>query len=298
MNVYQVSQEQNVLGESPVWSREERALYWVDIDRKQLLRMAIDSGSTNSWTLPEFVCAVALRSDPDSVLLALERRLVIFDLRTGGMSPVCTLDADASVNRANDGRCDAAGRFWLGTMQNNLEGDESIRPVTMKSGVLYRIEGNGKAQAVCTEIGISNGIAWSPDNRTMYFADSVLNRIDAFDYDLGRGEVSNRRVFAPPFDRGSPDGSAVDVEGHLWNARFGGGCLIRYRPDGSTDCVVDLPVSNPTSCVFGGPDMTTLYVTSATIGLSGEQIRKNPLEGTVLAVDVGVPGCPCHRFAG
>ena len=283
------------LGESPVWSVNEEALFFVDIAEKHLYRY--HAGALLSWQFDEFVAAVAPCDTADRVVLALTQRVALFDLASETLTELCRPDPNPH-NRSNDARCDAHGRFWLGTMQNNLDAKGNGTAVTQSSGGVFSISASGSAEQKLSNVGITNGLAWSPDNCTMYLADSLENRIYAFDFDLKTGSVGDRRLFHEGFERGAPDGATVDADGYLWSARFGGSCLARHAPDGKIDRLVELPVSNPTSCTFGGQDLATLFVTSATLGLSDEQLSQNSLEGRVLSLDVGAKGARYERFAG
>ena len=286
-----VSHTRNLLGESPAWSSREQALYWVDIAAKRLYRFNWNSRLEQSWEFPELVSAVVPRAS-GGVVLTFHKRVVVFDPETETLETLCRPDSNPE-NRSNDARCDALGRLWLGTMQNNLGSNGEGKEVTQRSGSLYRIEPDGSVLEMLTGVGISNGLAWSPDSTTMYFADSLKGQMYAFDYDLEPGLISNRRVFSS-FERGVPDGSAVDSEGFLWNARWGGSCLVRFSPDGKVDRVLELPVTQPSSCTFGGEHLETLFVTSASMGLN----QSNPLEGAILALDVGARGSSSPEFAG
>ena len=200
-------------------------------------------------------------------------------------------------NRLNEGKCDSRGRFWAGSMQTNLNPDGSGREMDRSSGALFRIDGDGTTSRHSEfEFGISNTMAWSPDNRTFYFGDSIRNVIFTYDFDIDDGVLSNRRVLIEGYPHGAPDGSAMDADGCLWNSRFGGSRLIRITPDGKIDREIPLPVTNPTSCTFGGRDNSTLFVTSATFTLSDEQLAENPHEGTLLAAEIDTVGLRDQRF--
>jgi sugar lactone lactonase YvrE len=170
--------------------------------------------------------------------------------------------------------------------------------LTSPTGALYRLDPDLSCRRMESGIGISNSLAWSPDDRIFYFADTLRRTIFAYDFDAETGAISNRRVFTDCIDQpGAPDGSTIDAEGYLWNAQWDGWRLVRYAPDGRIDRVVGLPVQKPTSCMFGGPDLATLYVTSAVWDLTGEALAKQPNAGGVFALDVGVRGLPESRFA-
>lgn len=289
MNVEVVTSTRNTLGESPAWAAREQALCWVDIPEKRLFRLS--QTGVETWELPEICSAVVPRAS-GGVVLTLEQRVVSFDLGTEKLETLCRPDSNLQ-NRSNDARCDALGRLWLGTMQNNFDENGNGQEITQNSGGLFRIESDGTSLEMLSNIGISNGLAWSADAKTMYFADSMTTQIDAFDFDLEHGLISNRRLFAS-FDRGAPDGSSVDAQGFLWNARWGAGCLARFDPNGKLDRVIELPVTQPSSCSFGGQNLEVLYVTSARTGLS----NPNEFEGALLALEVGVRGFSSPEFAG
>ena len=280
---------EHILGESPVWSVAEEALYWVDIQAPAIHRLRPASGEIKTWTLPEQVGSIALRSR-GGLVAATKTGFHFFDPATGRLRQIVDPERHMPENRFNDGRCDRAGRFWAGTMH-----ESSHEPV----GALYCLEPNLTVRTVQTGISIPNSLAWSPDDRVMYFADSPRRRIWAYDFDVAQGVIWNRRVFVDAADHpGVPDGSTVDAEGCLWNAEHGGSRVCRYTPAGRLDRVLDLPVTQPTCCVFGGPRLETLYITTAREGLGPEQLAEQPLAGAVFAVQPGVSGLPEPGFAG
>ncbi len=289
MNLEVVTEIRNTLGESPAWAAREQALYWVDIPEKRLFRQG--QTGIETWELPEICSAVVPRAS-GGVVLTLERRVVLFDPDTGSLETLCCPDSNPQ-NRSNDARCDGSGRLWLGTMQNNFDAHGNGQEITQSSGSLFRIERNSSTLEMLSNIGISNGLAWSPDSKTMYFADSIKAQMYAFDFNLEQGTISNNRLFSN-LERGAPDGSSVDADGFLWNARWGAGCLVRFDPNGKVDRVVELPVTQPSSCTFGGQSLEILYVTSARTGLT----NPNAFDGALLALDVGVRGFSSPEFAG
>jgi len=220
-------------------------------------------------------------------LLAEDLALYVMDLDTGLRRDLISVEPGLD-NRFNDGRVDARGRFWVGTMDNELH-----RP----NGVLYRVDPDGRAIAVERDVVVSNGIAFSPDGRTLYFTDTRRHLTYASDLDLDDGSVSNRRVFTDHRATGDrPDGACVDVDGCIWMAFFAGGRIVRYRPDGTIDRVVPMPVTNPTCLCFGGRDLTTLYVTTAAKFLTPAQLAGEPLAGALLAIEGLGQGCAENRF--
>ena len=278
------------LGEGPYYDNERGRLIFVDIINQKGFSFTLDGATLDELDFPEPVSALIPRRSGGYIatlasrVVAVSESGAITDFAVGDTNPAC---------RSNEARTDSRGRLWLGTMQNNIGPNREDLPVTTKIGTLHRIDADGRATRFLDGIGISNTLVWSPDDSTLYFADTVLNRIDAYDFNADAGTIANRRPFVTG-GPGGPDGSAMDAEGCLWTARWGASCLIRYRPDGTQDRRIDLPVVQPTSCVFGGADLSTLYITSARVRLQDP----GALDGSVLALDAGVKGLPCHPFAG
>jgi sugar lactone lactonase YvrE len=284
------------VGEGPFWDEAAQALWWVDITGKAVRRWVPATGERQTWPVPDFPSAVVLRRG-GGALLAMRDGLYFLDPHDGKLALFCRPDADRPDNRSNEAKCDASGDFWLGTMDNNLNLDGSAREMSGSSGALYRVRPDGSAMREVDGVGLSNTLAWTDGGRTLLFADTLTGVISAFAVESD-GSLGARRVFSDEPLPGFCDGSAIDSEGYLWNARFAGSCLVRFAPDGRVDRVIELSVTNPTCCCFGGPDLKTLYVTSARFGLSEEQLASNPREGAVLAIEVDVPGTPSWRFAG
>jgi sugar lactone lactonase YvrE len=251
------------LGECPVW--DGAALWWVDIHGKLINRF---DGSLTAYALPEQAGSIALMAG-GWLLAAMQTGLYAWNngqLRLLAKNP-------QPDHRFNDGRCDPRGRFWVGTLKD---------PEFTATGSLFRFD--RELKIIKTHISVPNSLAWSPDGKTMYFADSPRHKIWAFDYEPASGEATNERVFATPHP-GFPDGSCVDAEGCLWNAEWGAGRVVRYTPQGKVDRVLDLPAKKPTCCCFGGPGLDTLYVTTA--------------DGAgVFATRPGPTGLPEARFSG
>ncbi len=276
------------LGEGPVWSPDEQALYWVDIVRPALQRWHPQSGAYHHWKLPSDIGSFALREIGGAVV-ALRTGLAFLDFESGEITPVVDPEADQPFTRFNDGKCDQRGRFWAGTID-----EESPRT----RGALYCLDSTGNCRLMQVGVGISNGLGWSPDNRTMYYTDSRKHRIYAYDFDLDRGSISNQRVFAQTPDSYVPDGLSVDAEGFVWSAKWDGWKIVRYAPDGSVDAEVRLPVQRPTSCAFGGPELRHLYITSAKVDLMAEELAQQPEAGNIFVLETDTQGLPAARFAG
>lgn len=275
------------LGESPVWCEENSLLYWIDIRRKLIRCFELSSGTFRSWSLLETVGSIVLRRQ-GGLLIALQSRLALFNPVDGSIQSTAAPTQDEPHLRFNDGKCDPAGRFIVGTMD-----DASRGPI----GTLWLFEGSGQRRALVEGCRIPNGLAWSPEGDRMFFADTKLGKIDAYSYDVATGTIGPSIPFAA-VSQGGPDGATVDSQGYYWSAIYGGWRLERYAPDGTLDRVVTLPVENPTSCCFGGNSYETLYVTSAWQRLSHQELEAQPLAGALLSLDVGVAGLPGARFAG
>ena len=277
------------LGESPVWSVRDGALFWVDIYGPTINRLDPSIGQVKTWTLPDPVGAIGLRAKA-GLVCATKRGFHRFDLKTGGLDPIADPESHLPDNRFNDGRCDRRGRFFAGTMS------EAAREPT---GSLYCLEPDLTVRVARSGIVIPNSLAWSPDDKAMYFADTERRKVWKYDYDADAGAISNERVFIDTSDRaGHPDGSTIDTDGCLWNAEYGGGRICRYTPDGRLDRVIELPVTQPTSLAFGGPKLDTLYVTSARQNLSPQALEHQPLAGALFVLTPGVTGLPEPAFGG
>lgn len=277
------------LGEGVTWDAAQQRLLSVDImrGRVHIVDPATRQGRTIEVGQP--VGAVV----PDrrgALMLALRDGFARLDLDDGHLTFVAHVELDKPGQRMNDGACDAAGRFWAGTMCMQE------RPGL---GALYRLDPDGSTHTMISGVSISNGIDWSLDQRRMYYVDSPTQRIDVFDFDSAAGAIANRRTFVEidPVD-GSPDGLTVDADGAIWLALWGGSAIRRYLPDGRLDRVLRLPVTHPTTCAFGGADLSDLFITSATIRLSDAERRAQPLAGTILRHRPGVRGRAANAYAG
>ena len=277
------------LGEGPVWSGSENRLHWVDILAPAIVSGDPATGKFTSKPMPELVGAVVPRRR-GGLVAAMQTGFKAVDPDTGAVTLIAHPEADKPGNRFNDGKCDRRGRFWAATMAiNTLPGEGSI----------YRLDADRRVTRMDTGFHVSNGLGWSPDSTRFYFTDSGPRRIYAYDFDLDSGALANRRIFVQVPDHvGIPDGLAVDAEGFVWSAHWDGWCVTRYDPDGKVDRVINLPVPRPTSCAFGGPDLTTLFITSARIRLSAQQLAEAPLSGSVFALQSGIRGLPETPYAG
>ena len=272
-------------GEAATWHAAEGALYWCDVNRFLIHRLAPDE-SVRSWHFDEPVTALSLTHQPDEFLVALASRLILWrpsDDRRRDHGFSCEAWPRA---RFNDGRAAPNGDFWIGSMGQNVGPGGEALDCEPGQGLLARLRKGGDVSIEKSGLGIANTVCWSPDHRTFYFGDSQRNVIWAHDYDPANGDIGPERVFFSGFERGVPDGSAVDRAGRLWNCRFGGGCVVCVAPDGSVERVVEMPVRNITTCAFGGEALKTLYITTAAM-MTHEGDR---LAGSLFALAVETPG--------
>jgi sugar lactone lactonase YvrE len=283
-----ISDARDALGEGPVWDECAGRLLHVDIARGTVHVWSPADGRARTLEIGAEVSAVVPRVG-DGLLLAVGHELVALE-PDESQRTLAVVERDMPDNRFNDCRCDPQGRLWAGTMSR------SRIPGT---AALYRLEAGCEIACAIPGTTLSNGIGWSPDGTRMYFIDSPTQRIDVLDFDGADGSLHDRRPLAQVGpDDGMPDGLAVDAEGGVWVALFGGGAIRRYDPPGTLAAHVRLPVSCPTCPTFGGAELRTLYVTTSTHRLTAEQRAQEPLAGAVLELDPGVSGLPAHRFAG
>lgn len=274
------------LGEGPVWDVRSKRLAWVDIPTRRIFLTDVATGASEVIETPLPVGAVAPRA-AGGFVAALEDGFWI--VGAGPAQRIARLPEARPGLRMNDGKCDPSGRFWAGTMAYDK---------APGAAALYRLGPDGTPTRVLDGVTVSNGLAWSGDGLTMYFIDSPTRRIDAFAFTPSTGEIADRHsvVLIPP-EAGLPDGMAIDAEGGLWVALWGGGAVHRYV-DGRLDRVVAFPVSQPTSCAFGGQNLDELYVTSSADELTPEQREAQPLAGAIFRVRPGVNGLPPATYIG
>ncbi|HEX6740294.1 MAG TPA: SMP-30/gluconolactonase/LRE family protein [Sphingomicrobium sp.] len=276
-----------VLGEGPLWAARERALYWVDINGRKLFRLNAQ-GQLTEWSTPLRVGSIAPRAGT-GFIAGTDQGIALIHPDANLYDVMVRPEADQPGNRFNDGKLDRRGRFWAGTMDDRERED---------SGTLYRVDPDLGWTAVDGGYRVTNGPAFSPSGEVMYHSDSARQVTYAFDLDE-EGNASNRRVFLQfgPGD-GFPDGMTVDSDGCLWIAFWDGWCVRRFSPSGERLETIRMPVARPTSCVFGGPDLDRLYVTSARRDLDEQALAMQPNAGGLFMLVPGVRGIPDLPFAG
>ncbi|WP_035872586.1 SMP-30/gluconolactonase/LRE family protein [Cucumibacter marinus] len=297
-NLKAISNEPDLVGESPFWDAPSGQLFWVDIVGRKIKSRNLSSGQERHWATKDWPTAIALDADHDGqAVVSFGAGVAVFEFETGAVRFLARPETDPAM-RLNEGKCDPQGRFWVASMENNLNPDNTAREMQNHCGRLFRV-GPGDEPAIFSEaeFGIPNTMAWSPDRQSFYFADTLRNVIWVYDYDDAEGRVSNRRVLLEG-GPGLPDGSGMDSEGCLWNARFGAGKVLRITPDGRIDREIAVPAQNPTACTFAGDDLKTLVVTSGRFGLDDAALAECPDAGRVFVMDAEVAGMPENYFRG
>jgi L-arabinonolactonase len=278
-------------GEGVFWSQEHQLLYWTDIDGERVWTYSPERREPKPWPTPGKVCCFSTRKGRPwwEVIAAFADGFAFLNLTTGERRDIAAIDADRPGLRLNDGRTDRQGRFIAGGMNAGTGAPTAS---------VWRLDPDLTVTRLFGDVAVANGTCFSPDGRTMWFADSGKGEIEAFDYDPATGEPTRRRPVAKCAAPGVPDGSCVDSEGYVWNAVWEGYRVARYAPDGRLERVIDVPVRKPSCCAFGGADLATLYITTSRQGESAEQLAAEPLAGSLFSVRPGVTGLADAAFAG
>jgi sugar lactone lactonase YvrE len=279
-----------LIGEGALWDSQSATLLWIDIPAGEIHRFnPSDNSNRLVASLGQYIGTVVQRRG-GGLLTAAQRGFFFVEEQTGAITPILDPEAHLPRTRFNDGKCDPSGRLWAGTMD--------IDCITRYAGSLYRLDDELRCERMLSNVSISNGIVWSPDKATMYFADTPTGVVDAFDYDDRTGSISNRRTVVRIAD-GGPDGMTIDRDGNLWVAQWGGWQVGCYDPfTGRKLEEVRVPASQVASCAFGGKEMDELYITTARNGIVGEELQKQPLAGSLFRVKPGVRGLEAYHFAG
>ena len=286
-----VVDRRSLVGEGAIWDARRQHLLWVDILGHLLFVYDPVTGENRGINVLQAIGTVVPRTK-GGVVVALHNGFAAVDLETERMVPIADPEADIPGNRFNDGKCDPAGRLWAGTMAFDGMRDQ-------EQGALYCLDTDGTVTHKLGRISISNGIVWSADARNMYYIDTVKDDVRAFEYDLGSGAIANERVTVRNDGDGHFDGMTLDEEGMVWIAIFGGSAVKRYNPQtGEHLATIELPVTQVTSCAFGGADLDQLYITCAAVRLSAAELAEQPLAGALFRATPGVRGVPAFEYAG
>jgi sugar lactone lactonase YvrE len=272
------------LGEGPAWDAKTQTLYWVDVLEKKIY-----AGPKLFLQLDDYVSCLAPRKD-GGLVIAQRFGFWTFDLDSNKLFTLASPKGEPSNNRFNDGKCDPRGRFVAGTMDHNEQ---------ETSGSLYSLSPEGRIKKLLKDVRISNGIAWSPDCKTMYFIDTPTREVKAFEYDIETGQIANPRVLVHFEDTfGWPDGMTTDASGNLWIAMWGGARVTQWNSKGMLLEQFGVPALNVTSCAFGGPGMNELFITTARSGMDTTAMKKYPQAGGVFRMETNVEGMPTFEFGG
>ncbi len=277
------------LGEGAIWDQQQQAFYYVDIEGQLLYRWQPGQAQPATFNLGQRVGTVVPEGNGTSVVVALQDGIYRMQLANGQLEPIANPEAGLADNRFNDGKCDPAGRLWVGSMHlRQLPG----------AAALYKVAPDGTHQKMVDSVTISNGICWAANGKTMYYIDTPTQQVKAFDYDVATGNITNGRVAVQVADSlGHPDGMAIDAEGMLWVALWGGHAVSRWNPNtGQLLQLVDVPALNVTSVAFAGDSLATMYITSASIGMTPEQEAQYPEAGGLFQYQPGVKGQNTHYF--
>lgn len=277
----------NIIGEGPVWHSERGSFFWIDIEGQKLHEMNWANQQVKIWDMPQRIGMAAV-ADDGNLVVALQDGIAKFNFKTEALEWLQDVEKDMGNNRANDGKCDSKGRLWLGTMDVQA---------TQTAGTLYCIDGKN----IIPQLGsltIANGMAWSLDDSIFYFIDSPQRKIDAYLFDATEGNIIfTRTVVEVPEAMGMPDGMCIDEEGMLWVAHWGGFCVARWNPEtGKLLSRIELPVSQVSSCVFGGDNLDHLFITTARVGLSADELLKFPASGNVFIAKPIVKGVGANLY--
>ncbi|MCX7123481.1 MAG: SMP-30/gluconolactonase/LRE family protein [Gammaproteobacteria bacterium] len=276
MQITSLYKGHDLLGESPLWHPQEQQLYWVDALKPALHAFNPLKNQHREWPMPDLIASIALNQN-GGLIAALRHSFAWIDLPSGDIHTQFLIREQDAPFHLNDGKCDALGRFFAGEVSHDK---------THPTGQLYCVHPNGKIEIKMTGLALFNGPCWSPCNRFFYFTDSFQKIIYRCDYDLKTATLGKKQIFIqiPETDPSTPDGCTVDAEGYLWSAKWNGHRITRYTPDGQIDQEIPLPIQRPTSCMFGGKNLDTLFVTSCSQDLNETRPLKDPKAGQIFAI--------------
>jgi len=287
LNLRETIDVNNTLGEGVVWHAKSQSVWWTDIEQKKLYTYQVNQKELSTFNTPYRLCAFGFTKKETTIIAAFDCGIALYNYGTQAIFWLFKLPKNSFV-RFNDGRIDAMGRFWVGTMNESDQKSESAG--------LYRVDNDLSVTKIFSGVGITNGLAWNNQASTFYIADSLLQTIFHYDFDLHYGVISNEQVFALTHHNVFPDGAIVDSQDNLWSAHWGGGCLVRYGLNGDRQ-VYDMPVSQPTCVAFGGEKNNLLFVSTANYGLSQIQKADQPLAGSLLIFDSEITGTDSPIFS-
>jgi len=279
-------------GEGILWHPGEAAIYWTDINRFLIHRFDPETQAVKSWFFEEPVTAVLLTTRDNVLAVCLGSGVILWQPRTDVRENYRFKLPGWPRVRLNDAGVDPRGSLWAGSMRNNVNSDGSEGEAGGSDGVLYRIDPDGTITEAETQLGISNTLVWSPDQKTFYFGDTLVNKIWAYEYERTTGAIRKSRDYLANFSRGLPDGSTIDAQGFVWNCRWNGSCIVRVARDGAIDFILEMPTRNITNCTFGGQNLDVLYITTA----GNPDDKGDRFAGGLFAVKTQTHGLPENRF--
>ena len=278
------------LGEGIIWDHKNLNLFWVEmIEPSSIYKWDYKTKKTKQFLMPEMVTALSM-IDKFELLVACKKSISIYNYKTNLFKKLIDIENDIPYNRLNDGGTDAHGRFWFGTMQNTITSDGRLLPIRKKTGAIYVLDKNINLKQIEKDLSCTNTFVWNNENNLMYFTDSTSKKMFKYKFDLLNAKLYEKKIFAEIKDNATPDGSAIDIEDHLWTCCYGSGKIIRFKPNSEIKSVYNVPALGVTNCTFGGENMETLYVTSGKINLTKNQLSNYPLSGDLFEIKTGVQG--------
>ena len=289
----------NILGEGIIWDKCNQTLYWLDmIEPSKLFKWQPSyKNKYDIFVMPEMITAISL-TKKNGLIIASKKGINFYDFIKKDLIPLVQIENHLPNNRLNDGGSDRNGRFWFGTMENNISDKGIETNISSNTGSIYRLDADMSYHCMEQNLYCTNTFVWNPDNTIMYFTDSISGKIFSYNYNHEKGIINNKKIFAKTTDGSFPDGSTIDSEGYLWTCCYGSGNVCRFSPEGKIDCIVKVPVKGVTNCTFGGLKLETLFITTSSWGMKRNDILKYPHAGNLFSVETGIKGLPDERFNG